>query len=295
MDWETLLITIYVYVQEKYRFHLFIHCQRFSNNCKQNLTDEEVITIYLFGIMKKQFTIKDIYCYAHDHLLDWFPDLPSYVAFVQRLNRVGDVFPGLIETILKDIGKKELVQKVYLLDSLPIIMANAKRSSQAKVAKEFADKGYCSSKDIYFYGVKLHIMGHKRQETIPLPEYVGLTPASDHDLSAFRQISPYLRNIKIFLDKAYNDEQEEKYLREQQNVVLYKPVKKKKGQKTLSLFDRLFSRTVNRIRQPIESLFNWIQEKTHIQNASKVRSYKGLMVHVFGKFAAAMFLLLMNC
>ena len=60
MDWETLLITIYVYNQ----FYLFLHCQRFSNNCKQKFTDEEVITIYLFGIMKKQFTIKDIYCYA---------------------------------------------------------------------------------------------------------------------------------------------------------------------------------------------------------------------------------------
>jgi len=294
MDWETLLITIYVYIQEKYRFHLFIHCQRFSNNYKQKFTDEEVITIYLFGIIKKQFTIKGIYTYAHDHLLGWFPDLPSYVAFVQRLNRLGALFPGLIETILKDIGKKELLQEVYLLDSFPIIMANAKRSSQAKVAKEFANKGYCSSKDMYFYGVKLHILGRKRQETLPLPEYIGLTPGSDHDLNAFRQIAPCLKDVKIFLDKAYSDEEEERYLREQQNVELYKPIKKKKGQKTLSLFDRLFSRAVSRIRQPIESFFNWIQEKTHIQNASKVRSYQGLMVHVFGKFAAAMFLLLMN-
>ena len=48
------------------------------------------------------------------------------------------------------------------------------------------------------------------------------------------------------------------------------------------------------MRQPIESLFNWIEEKTGIQCASKVRSYQGLLVHVFGRLAAAMYLLVFN-
>jgi len=39
-------------------------------------------------------------------------------------------------------------------------------------------------------------------------------------------------------------------------------------------------------------LFNWLEEKTGIQRASKVRSYNGLLVHVFGRLAAAMWLLL---
>jgi len=54
------------------------------------------------------------------------------------------------------------------------------------------------------------------------------------------------------------------------------------------------STSVSRVRQPIESLFNWIQEKTHIQVASKVRSSKGLIVHIFGRLAAALFLLAFN-
>ena len=44
---------------------------------------------------------------------------------------------------------------------------------------------------------------------------------------------------------------------------------------------------VSVVRQPIESLFNWLIEKTDFQRASKVRSTKGLIVHVFGKIAAA--------
>ena len=58
--------------------------------------------------------------------------------------------------------------------------------------------------------------------------------------------------------------------------------------------ERAYSEAVSRVRQPIESLFNWIEEKTGIECASKVRSYQGLMVHVFGRFAAAMYLLVFN-
>jgi hypothetical protein len=49
----------------------------------------------------------------------------------------------------------------------------------------------------------------------------------------------------------------------------------------------LFSKAVSSVRQPIESLFNWLIEKTNIQKASKVRSTKGLLTFVCGRIAAA--------
>ena len=60
------------------------------------------------------------------------------------------------------------------------------------------------------------------------------------------------------------------------------------------MFEQLLSASVSRVRQPVESFFNWIQQKTKIQTASKVRSYNGLIVHAFGRFAAAMFMLAFN-
>ena len=177
---------------------------------------------------------------------------------------------------------------------MPIILANAKRSSSAKVADQFANKGYCSSKGMYYYGVKIHILGLKREGTLPLPEYIGLTPASDHDLPTFYQIAHLLRCAEVYADKAYIDEIGRQILEQEQQVKVNTPVKKEKGQEKLELFDHLLSTSVSKIRQPIESLFNWIQEKTKIQIASKVRSYQGLMVHVFGRLAAAMFMLVFN-
>ena len=58
--------------------------------------------------------------------------------------------------------------------------------------------------------------------------------------------------------------------------------------------EKYYNRLVRRIRQPVESLFNWIQEKTQIQRASKVRSTDALMIHCWGKLAVAFFLLVFN-
>ncbi|HYE36499.1 hypothetical protein [Methylocaldum sp.] len=113
-----------------------------------SFTDEGVITLYRFGIVDKKHAIKTLYTHAERYWRDWFPHLPSYTAYVQRLNRLAD-------------------------------------------------------------------------------------------------------------DAA----------------------------------DRLFSTAVSRIHQPIEELFHWLQEKTGIEAASKVRSYRGLLVHVFGRPAAAILLL----
>ena len=63
------------------------------------------------------------------------------------------------------------------------------------------------------------------------------------------------------------------------NSVLYTPIKETKGlSTTMKQFDKayndLFSKAVSSVRQPIESFFNWLIQKTDIQNATKVRSLK---------------------
>jgi hypothetical protein len=51
--------------------------------------------------------------------------------------------------------------------------------------------------------------------------------------------------------------------------------------------NNLFSTAISKIRQPIESLFNWLIEKINMQNVSKVRSTNGLLLHCFGEMAIA--------
>lgn len=56
----------------------------------------------------------------------------------------------------------------------------------------------------------------------------------------------------------------------------------------------LWSRIVSAVRQPLESLFGWLIQRTGIQHALQVRSAQGLFVHVYGKLAVACLLLTFN-
>ena len=63
---------------------------------------------------------------------------------------------------------------------------------------------------------------------------------------------------------------------------------------SLSSLEKHHNRCVSRLRQPIEGLFTWFNDKTGIQDAGTVRSEDALMIHCFGKLAFAYFLFVFN-
>jgi hypothetical protein len=296
MDTASTLVRIYLFICQRYRGRLAAAAQRQSNNADPTFTDEEVLTVYVFGLIKKRTTISEIHQYAQDHFSEWFPDLPSYQSYNRRLNRLSAVFAPLVEEALSEVSCQKTRGKIIrIADSMPIMLAKGQRASHAEVASDrLASVGYCSSKDTFFHGVKLHLVVERRSEQLPVPERAGLTPGSENDLRALRRVLPTIEGGALCGDKAYCDGPLKKRLAEDQDLDLLTPVKKEKGQKTLPAADKLFSEAVSRIRQPIESLFSWIDEKTGIQRASKVRSYQGLLVHAFGRLAAAMLMLALN-
>ncbi len=295
---ECKLIEIYFYICEKFEKDLKYCCQRYSNNDKPEFTDQEAMTIYLYIVHQEQrFKCKQIHSFANDYLLSWFPKLPSYAAFNNRINRLSEAFTHLISPLLTEFKPEDCCSKISLLDSMPIITCSGKRA--AKVAPEITDKGYCSTKGIYYYGVKLHALAHRRVGHLPFPEQLLLTPASESDLNVFKQAWSNLENRTFFGDKIYHNEDFFSQIASNQNAVMLTPVKGIKNQsERVKQFDKaandLFSTAVSKIRQPIESFFNWLIEKTDFQRASKVRSTKGLIVHVFAKIAAAFIYLIFN-
>ena len=296
MDAQYTLVRIYLFVLGHYRGRLAATVQRQSNNDQPDFTDVEVLTVYLFGLFKKRETVSDIHEYMEDHFSGWFPDLPSYQSYNRRLNRLKAVFSPLVEKALEEIdGEGARKNILRIADSMPIMMAKGQRASQATVASErIPDVGYCSSKDTFYHGVKLHVIAGKRSDKLPLLDRAGMTPGSENDLQALRRVLPTIEGGVLCGDKAYCDGPLKERLAEDQNLDLLTPIKKEKGQQTLPAADKLYSEAVSRLRQPIESLFSWIDEQTGIQRASKVRSYQGLVVHVFGRLAAAMLILALN-
>jgi Transposase DDE domain len=296
MEKALKLIKLYTHICVLYESELQWEVQRFSPNEQINyITDQELLTISLFCTMYEQKTTqKAMYDHIIDYWASWFPTLPAYQNFNIRLNRLVDAYQLLLSLSMEAFELSDDKWPISVGDSMPIITCSHKR--KPKVALNFADKGYCATKKLNYYGVKLHSLGLHRKGKVPFPTKLGITPASTHDLTALKPILELINTEATFLDKAYCDAELAKKMKENGNCLLT-PVKKVKGMPLiLQQFDKasndLFSTAVSTIRQPVESFYNWIQQKTNIHIASKVRSEKGLYFHIYSKLVAAVLLLL---
>ncbi len=66
---------------------------------------------------------------------------------------------------------------------------------------EITDKGYCSTKGMYYYGMKLHMPGFRRVVKLPHPEQILFTPAYANDITVYKQAWANIENRTFFGDK----------------------------------------------------------------------------------------------
>ena len=116
--------------------------------------------------------------------------------------------------------------------------------------------------------MKLHLVGQKRKRALPFPEIITLTDAAENDLTAFkRECTPHLNGKTILGDKIYSNFT---FFNDACTTKMLTPCKKVKEEAEIitqreKATRGLFSTTVSKVRQPIESFFNWLNEKTEIQ------------------------------
>ena len=79
------------------------------------------------------------------------------------------------------------------------------------------------------YGTKLHMVAQDRANGLPKAEYIGLTGAAEHDLTALRQVLPVLRDGHLYGDKIYADQPLKDTLSKQQNLIFETPGEAKEG------------------------------------------------------------------
>ena len=287
---ENKLIALYLLICRLYDTQPVLKQQRLSNNHQPPFSDEELLTIYLFGHMQGFTTQRRIYDYIRNHWREWFPALPSYQRVNCRLNELAPAFELLIEQLLVGGAWQIKANDDRLIDSVPIMLARGTRANGARVAAGLADTGFCAAKQQHYRGVKLHFIAARRVKDLPLPEKIYLSQASVHDLQALRQMRPSLpEEGGLFADKAYfhNETRQDCRARGWFLVAAYKRHRHEPEGDVPTLYNRF----VSAIRQPLESLFNWLIQRTDLQNASRVRSSQGLQVHCYGKLAVACLLL----
>lgn len=269
--------------------------QRFSNNACPKFTDEELISIYLWGKAKQVATKKAIYRLVKEVMPERFPHLPSYQAFCRRLNRIAAAFLVLADIWRKSPELDPFSHSQYVVDSCPIALAKHSYSNTGKVAKGLCSLCYNSTRKEWYYGVKLHVFGRLRLKKLPWPCAMVVSSASLCDLWAAKDIVLNYHPIShgtLFADRAYIDKDWKEELSKSYDIDIVTPRKKAKGDVLIS--EDAFSTHVSSVRQPIESFFHWLNFHTGIQNAQFVRSEEGLYLHIFSSLALAAFLLRFN-
>jgi hypothetical protein len=157
MDWQDEIITLFVQICDDYKNGLWTYCQRFTNYANLSFTDEEVMTIYIYGTMEGRTTKKQIYNQAKKYWGHLFPKLLSYVAFVQRLNKLGDVFVAMIGRLQNQLhivgsAKSSTIPIPEIIGITSAGASDIKAYEQilpdiAEYAK-FADKAYISESTV---------------------------------------------------------------------------------------------------------------------------------------------------
>jgi hypothetical protein len=122
---ENQLIHLYLWVCAVYDKHPSLKYQRWSRNTTEpGFTDQEAMTIYLFGHLQERFKHKSIHRYIEQHWRAWFPRLPSYQAFNHRLNLLEEVWLVLLGELMNQLeAPSAALETDQMLDSLPIMLA----------------------------------------------------------------------------------------------------------------------------------------------------------------------------
>jgi len=202
------------------------------------------------------------------------------------VNKLAPVFAELCNA---DLKAKRKTSKTHLADSMPVVVAVGSRSGRAETASELCDKGYCPSKKMWYYGVKIHVLAEERENSVPVPRKILVTKASEHDLPVGKRLLENALDIEVFADKGYVDD-DWGYDLQLQFVELNTPFKERgKYQIPLDDGEYAWNAFVASRRQPIEALFSQISRLTSLQNASFVRSAYGLLAFIWARFALLAF------
>lgn len=279
MDWEYQLISDYMTI-EKVLQTVAPEC--LGRTGPNQISDTEVLSIYFWGIKSGCRDLSATYRLTASYLKDWYPNLPCYQQYDKRLNRLTEILE-LIFGVLSLADRKNA--DVAVIDSMPIIVAGAKRSSRAKVAKNLCAKGFCSSKNMYYYGCKLHLVVNGDRNKAPYDMLLGdITPANDHDINFLKKNHLAINAKSIYGDKAYISESLKKEIKRKGSALVCPPKKPWKGE--LNLGQHLLSSLISGTRQAIETTFGWLEARTGISKANKARSEQGLLRHIFGSLVA---------
>ena len=249
MDRDHFIITVYCLVCEHYQVIQATYPFR-RGGFAPALTDQEVITMEICGEYFKYGTDKDIYDYFRAHYQHFFPRLTDRSLFVRQAANLWGVKAAIQHRLT--VVSKQASDSVQIIDTLPLPVCTYTRSTRDRCFKPEADYGYCSAKDLHYYGFKLGL----RIARSGMITHFPLLPARPHDIRLLDDLLDGFVGL-VPADKGFIDTVRQELLAEHHGIVVITPPRK--GMKR-SHSPKLL-KACTRIRKYVETVGSQLTER----------------------------------
>lgn len=237
-----------------------------DDQCKMSTAEVmtfAVISAMLFGCdYKKTRTIA--FCHKY------FSNILSHSRLVRRIHQVPDVVWLMLFTAIQ-ILLRDKNNTSFIVDSFPVKAYENHKRFRARIFTQKDFHGYIASKDMYFFGIKVHMV----VDTNGVPIEFVFTPGNASDIKSLEQFDLDLPNGSVIMgDKAYTSYALEEVLEEFEGIKLL--AKRAKHHKRIHTLDE--NHLLHYKRNFIETVFSCIISRMPRQ--IKARTEKGFCLKI---------------
>ena len=254
-DLDTLATTLYVTVDDLLIQHPEWAPQRPAVGIAPRLSDAELVTLAVIGVLLRFDTEARFLRYAHAHLGPWFPYLPARAGYNKRLRRSAGLLQHVIRWLARD--SPSWWDDLWLVDSTPVECGRSRQTAQRSDLGGWAEYGYCASHSRYFWGLRLHLVA--TPSGLPITFALTGAKADERDIcSAMLSHAQIARQGQTLMaDKGYKSGPFEEDLKTA-GISLIRPATKtetpRAGKQLLKAF-----------RQTIESVYDTLKDQLGLQ------------------------------
>lgn len=218
MDRDSFIIAVFLIVCEQYGIIKQQYGLR-RGGFAPALSDEEVITMEICGEYFKLECDKEMFAYFSSHYRHFFPKLKDRSLFVRQAAHLWHV-KSLIQKRLTAVSD-EINDPVQVIDTIPLPVCVITRAGRDRCFKGEADFGYCSAKDMHYYGFKLGL----RISRLGMITHYSLLPARPHDIQSLETLLEGFEGIAP-ADKGFIDKFRQSSLLKRHGILVVTPPRK---------------------------------------------------------------------
>ena len=215
MDFESRIILIYCICDD------CIKAQNYIDDPQCRMNSAEIMTVAIIGALFFYGNFRKTRLVLHRYF-------PQKILSESQLNRrwhaIEEEIWLTVLSLLASVNKSlQIPSSYYAVDSFPLPVCQRGRSYCCKLYKGKKFLGYCKSKRLHYYGLKVHLIVNEFGTICAFT----ITPASENDVKALENWQVPLPEGSILLgDKAYTFYELESLLKEQEGIELL-PLRKK--------------------------------------------------------------------